>query len=253
MKTTILFAMLATSFALRSNAQVAVNNDATPPAASAMLDVKSTTKGVLVPRMLSAQRAAIASPATGLLVYQTDAPSGFYVHNGTAWKQVIDATVVTPFPAANKLLTSDGTNWVAKNLSLTPSGGTTPVSIMQPYLAMNYCIAWSGYWPQQAGIDAYIGEVALFGFGYAPNGWFACNGQYLPISQYQALFSLLGTTYGGDGISTFALPDLRGRVPMNQGQGPGLSFNYIGESGGTESVSLQYSQMPSHTHTVVTN
>ncbi len=88
----------------------------------------------------------------------------------------------------------------------------------------------------------------MVGFNFAPVGWAMCDGQLLPISQNTALFSLLGTTYGGNGTTTFALPDLRGRVPMHQGQGPGLSPRFLGESGGTETVTLDTSQVPSHTH-----
>lgn len=97
--------------------------------------------------------------------------------------------------------------------------------------------------------EPFIGEIKLVGFNFAPRGWALCNGQLLPIAQNTALFSLLGTTYGGNGQTTFALPDLRGRVPIHMGQGPGLSSRNIGESSGTENVTLGVSQMPSHTHT----
>ena len=94
----------------------------------------------------------------------------------------------------------------------------------------------------------YIGEIRLVGFNFAPRGWMACNGQLLSIATYSALFSLLGTTYGGDGITTFALPDLRSRIPVHQGQGPGLSNYVIGQMSGTESVTLTQNQIPAHTH-----
>jgi microcystin-dependent protein len=90
----------------------------------------------------------------------------------------------------------------------------------------------------------------MFAFSFAPQGWALCNGQLLPIAQNQALFSLLGTTYGGDGRTTFALPDLRSRVPVHQGQGPGLSPYAEGQAGGTETVTLAAAQMPGHTHPV---
>jgi microcystin-dependent protein len=96
----------------------------------------------------------------------------------------------------------------------------------------------------------YVAEIRLFGFTFAPNGWAFCNGQLLSISNFQALFTLLGTTYGGDGQSTFALPDLRGRVPIHQGQGSGLSTRVIGQLGGVENVTLTVNQMPSHNHLV---
>lgn len=97
----------------------------------------------------------------------------------------------------------------------------------------------------------YIGEIRMFGFGRTPNGWQACDGSLLPISQYDALFALIGTTYGGDGQTTFAVPDLRGRLPIHQGQGPGLSNYVIGQMAGTETVTVLQTQMPAHTHTLV--
>jgi microcystin-dependent protein len=96
----------------------------------------------------------------------------------------------------------------------------------------------------------YLSQLALFSFNFAPAGWAVCAGQLLPINQNQALFSLLGTTYGGNGQTTFALPDLRGRVPIHFGQGPGLSNYNLGAAGGTESVALGVSQMPAHTHAI---
>ena len=96
----------------------------------------------------------------------------------------------------------------------------------------------------------FLGEIILTGFYFAPAGYARCDGQLLPISQNTALFSLLGTFYGGDGKSTFALPDLNGRVPIGAGQGPGLSSRYLGENGGTATVALLESEMPSHTHSL---
>lgn len=99
-------------------------------------------------------------------------------------------------------------------------------------------------------MDPYLGEIRCFGFGFAPVGWMLCNGQVLSISQNTALFSLLGTMYGGNGTTTFALPDLRGRVPIAFGQGSGLSPYDQGEVGGAEQVTLQAGQLPAHSHTV---
>lgn len=99
--------------------------------------------------------------------------------------------------------------------------------------------------------DPFVAEIRVFPFDFAPRGWAWCDGQILPISQNTALFSLLGTTYGGDGKSTFALPDLQGRAPMHPDQGPGLSPRELGESGGSESVSLLTTEMPVHTHTLL--
>ena len=98
--------------------------------------------------------------------------------------------------------------------------------------------------------DPFVAEIRIFPFNFAPKGWAWCDGQLMPISQNTALFSLLGTTYGGDGKSTFALPDLQGRAPMHPGQGPGLSLHDLGETGGSETVSLLESELPSHTHSL---
>jgi microcystin-dependent protein len=95
-----------------------------------------------------------------------------------------------------------------------------------------------------------VGEIRIFGFNFAPTGWALCQGQTMPISQNTALFSLLGTTYGGNGTSTFQLPDLRGRVPVSFGTGTGLSAYELGQAGGTESVTLTEDQMPAHNHTL---
>ncbi len=97
--------------------------------------------------------------------------------------------------------------------------------------------------------DPFIGEIIMFGGNFAPRSWAFCDGQLLAISSNQALFSILGTTYGGDGRTTFGLPDLRGRVAMHPGNGPGLSSRRLGEKGGVESVILNTTQMPAHNHT----
>jgi microcystin-dependent protein len=96
--------------------------------------------------------------------------------------------------------------------------------------------------------DPFVAEIRIFPFNFAPKGWAWCDGQLLPLSQNTALFSLLGTTYGGDGKSNFALPDLQGSAPMHPGQGPGLSLHDLGETGGSETVTLLTSEMPAHIH-----
>jgi microcystin-dependent protein len=98
--------------------------------------------------------------------------------------------------------------------------------------------------------DPFVAEIRIFPFNFAPKGWAFCDGQILPLSQNTALFSLLGTTYGGNGKSNFALPNLQGSAPMHQGQGPGLSLHDLGETGGTETVALLDSELPSHAHSV---
>ena len=98
--------------------------------------------------------------------------------------------------------------------------------------------------------EPFLGMIAIYPYNFAPRGWAMCNGQILPIAQNTALFSLLGTTFGGNGQTTFALPDLRGRAPLSQGQGPGLSSYDLGQVGGVESQTLTINQMPAHNHQV---
>lgn len=98
--------------------------------------------------------------------------------------------------------------------------------------------------------DQFVGEIRIFPFNFAPRGWAFCDGQLMPIAQNTALFSLLGTYYGGDGHSTFALPNLQGSAAIGVGQGSGLSEYFVGQQGGEESVTLQQSELPQHTHTV---
>ena len=98
--------------------------------------------------------------------------------------------------------------------------------------------------------DPFLGEIRLFPYNFAPRGWAFCNGQIMAISQNTALFSLLGTTYGGNGTTNFALPDLRGRVAVSSGQGPGLSSYVLGQQSGSENTTLLQAQMPAHSHTV---
>jgi microcystin-dependent protein len=97
-------------------------------------------------------------------------------------------------------------------------------------------------------MDPFVAEIRIFPFNFAPKGWAWCNGQLLPLSQNTALFSLLGTTYGGDGKSNFALPDMQGNAAMHPGQGPGLSLHDLGETGGSQTVTLLESEIPLHSH-----
>ena len=98
--------------------------------------------------------------------------------------------------------------------------------------------------------DPFVAEIRVVGFNFAPKGWAFCDGQILPLSQNTALFSLLGTTYGGDGKSNFALPNLQGSAPMHPGQGPGLSLHDLGEASGVPYVTLLQSEMPNHSHSL---
>ena len=99
-------------------------------------------------------------------------------------------------------------------------------------------------------MEGFLGQVILFGGSFAPRNWEFCDGQLLAISQWQALYSILGTTYGGDGRTNFALPDLRSRIPIGQGSGPGLTTRQLGSKGGSETVTLTTADMPSHNHQV---
>ncbi len=98
--------------------------------------------------------------------------------------------------------------------------------------------------------DPFVAEIRIFPFNFAPKFWAFCDGQILPLSQNTALFSLLGTTYGGNGKDNFALPDMQGNVPMHPGQGPGLSLHDLGETGGSQTVTLLQSEIPAHTHSL---
>src|SRR3982074_103263 len=102
-------------------------------------------------------------------------------------------------------------------------------------------------------MDGYIGEIRMFAGNFAPRNWATCDGQLLAIAQNTALFSILGTTYGGNGQTTFALPDLRGRGPTHAGQGPGLTNHVLGETGGAENVTLTVGQIPVHNHSLMVN
>lgn len=99
----------------------------------------------------------------------------------------------------------------------------------------------------------YVGEIRLFSFARIPSGWFACDGSLKPIANNEVLYTLLGTTYGGDGINTFGVPDLRGQVPLHMGTGPGLTNRPLGQRSGSESVTLLPTQIPAHTHPVKVN
>ena len=133
-------------------------------------------------------------------------------------------------------MTWDGSHWVARQ----PAAHSFPQdSNMQPYTAVNFQIALYGIFPSRNAIEPFIGEIMMVGYNFETNGWAFCDGRLLSIAQNTALFSLLGTTYGGNGQTTFALPDLRGRVPIHfspYGPGPGLQNRQLGEMGGSETT-----------------
>jgi len=238
-------------------AQMAVTTDGSTADGSAMLDVKSNDKGMLIPRMSASERDLISAPATGLLVYVTDV-NNFYFYDGSAWIQFSGGSDSDWVISGNNMVSSVSGNVgigvpnpnakleVAGNVkgtSFQGNGNTLTFgnnSNMQPSLGVNYIIATTGYYPPYPkgtkGIDPYIGEIIMFAGNYAPQGYAFCNGQILSIASNQALFSILGTTYGGNGVTTFALPDLRGRVPMGPGTGPGLTNRVLGQNIGVEKV-----------------
>lgn len=156
------------------------------------------------------------------------------------------STVTNPYTAQPNQAMNAG--------AITPSGGATAHSNMQPYMVMNFCIALEGILPTRglySMSDAFLGEIRMFAGNFSPDGWSLCNGQLLPISQYTTLFSILSNRFGGDGQTTFALPDLCARVPMHQGTGSGLTQRTVGQTGGSATVTLTQAQMPSHTHTAM--
>jgi len=163
-----------------------------------------------------------------------------------------DNGTALPVGTAGNLLSYDGANWIAKDIKISSgyTGSNLPVNNLQPYLCVYYIIALQGVFPSRNAIDPYIGEISIFAGNFAPRGWAFCDGQLLPISQNTALFSILGTTFGGDGRTTFALPDLRGRTPVHPGQGPGLSSYQLGERSGSESIILNIQNLPSHNHII---
>lgn len=166
--------------------------------------------------------------------------------------------VYDPFGIFMNMLnkTNHTTNERIDNLAVSSVGGSMSHNNMQPYTTLNYIIALQGVYPSMSeitpqSIEPFIGEIILFAGNFAPRGWAFCDGQLLPISQNTALFSILGTTYGGDGRTTFGLPDLRGRVPIHEGTGAGLPGYYLGSRGGEYAHLLSVAEMPSHSHNVI--
>lgn len=220
------------------------------PDNNAMLDISSTQKGVLLPRLNAAQLAILAAsltPAeTGMLV--ADSATGKPISwNGSSWSDLAGNTLTTtpplsisqlntialnPGTAAGDLITWNGSNWI--NIQPATQHFNVTVDNRQAFLTINYCIALVGVFPSRSSSEPFLSEIEMYGFGFAPKGWAFCNGQLLPINQNQAIFSLLGTTYGGNGINNFALPNLQGRVPLHFGNGAGLSPYVLGQTGGSD-------------------
>jgi len=232
--------------------QVGIGTNTPDP--KSILDISSTTKGVLIPRLSSAQQATLAATLTpaqaGMMV--TDATTGKLMGwTGTIFTDIANIAAKAPLTvsatnqvafnsgtAVGDLITWDGNNWV--NMQPAIQHFSFNVDNRQPYLALNYCIALVGIFPARNDAEPFVSQIQLFPFNFAPNGWAMCNGQFLAIAQNTALFSLLGTQFGGNGTTNFALPNLQSRVPIGFGQGPGLTLYDIGDNGGTESSAISH-------------
>ncbi|MHA4808579.1 tail fiber protein [Flavitalea flava] len=246
---TIFLLILLTGYQL-AQCQQSIGIGTTTPDSKAALDITSTQKGVLLPRLTPAQittLTGILTPAEmGMMV--VDATTGNLVtwsgssfqapSTGTAFTAKTPLSVTSnkvslnPGTQAGDLITWDGTNWV--NAQPAPLHFSHTIDNRQPYLALNYCISLFGIFPSQNdAAQPYVGEIFLLGCNFAPVGWAFCDGQLLAISDNQVLFQLIGTTYGGDGQNTFGIPDLRGRLPIHQGNN-GSSNYIIGQASGTE-------------------
>ena len=143
----------------------------------------------------------------------------------------------------------DGGVWLNATLSSASTGGGQSFTNLQPYLTIRCVIALAGIFPSR-NFEPFLGQIYWVTFNFAPRSFADCNGQLLSIASNTALFSLLGTVYGGDGRTTFALPDMRGRTPIHAGTGPGLSVRSMGESSGIETITLSVTELPPHQHAV---
>ena len=226
----------------------------TTPDANAVLTISNTGKGVLIPRLSTAEQTTLAATLTtgetGMLI--ADSATGtLWVWGGSkfvnpsalAGKAPIsvsstNAISINPGTAAGDLITWDGTNWV--NMLPAVQHFSFEANNLQPYLVGNFCIAINGIFPSRSDATPFVSQIQLFGFNFAPVGWAQCNGQLMAISQNAALFSLLGTNFGGNGTSTFGLPNLQGAVPMGMGQGTGLSPFVEGQTGGSATITVSH-------------
>jgi microcystin-dependent protein len=217
------------------------------PDNQAILDITSTAKGLLLPRLNAGQQAILAATLTsaqmGMLI--RDSTSGkILCWGGTAWKDAsglgltvssplslssVDTIALNPGTNVGDLITWDGNNWV--NMQPATQHFSIAADNRQPFLTLNYCIALQGVFPSRNSNEPFLSEIEIYGFNFPPKGFAFCNGQLLPINQNQALFSLIGTFYGGNGTTNFALPNLQGRVAMHMGF-------VIGQTGGSESTTL---------------
>jgi microcystin-dependent protein len=250
--TTSLVLLLATA----ASAQNPIGIGTTTPDAHAALDITSTQKGVLLPRLTSTQQTTLAGMLTssenGMIII--DAATG----NPLVWSSGAFKTVeantqpsaaapitltannfkINPGTNAGDLLTWDGTNWV--NAQPAVQHFTATVDNRQPFLVCNYVIGMEGIFPTQSDASTpYLGEIYLMACNFAPIGFHFCDGSLQSIAQNSALFQLIGTTYGGDGANTFALPDLRGRIPVHLGSN-GQDSYFQGQLFGTENKTFTH-------------
>ena len=215
------------------------------PNSRSLLEIKSTTKGFLPPRMTLAQRATLGASLTkaerGLAVLDSLTGKQYY-WDSTKWtnvtpglklplKLISDSVALNPGTAAGDLISWDGVNWISKKPA--PTRLNFRYNKLQPSLVLNYCISAFGVFPNMND-QPFVGEIRVFGFNFDPLGWFRCDGQLLSIAENDVLFALIGTTYGGDGQNTFAVPDLRGRKPIHKGQSLNVTNKLLGEAGGSE-------------------
>lgn len=230
--------------------QIGIGTNA--PNNKSIVEIRSTTGGLILPRLTTGELTTLSNLLSvsqkGMMV--TDRATGLPLYwTGSGWSSVANLSVKLPLivsstnqvainngTSAGDLITWDGNNWINSQPAIQHFSYV--VNNMQPYLALNYCIALTGVFPSRSGSDPYVGEIQIFGFNFAPRNWAQCNGQLLPISQNTALFSLLGTYYGGDGRTTFGLPDLQGRAAVKFGIGPGLTERFLGEKSGVESETI---------------
>ena len=223
-------------------AGTAINETGEMPDESAILDARSLTRGFLPPRMTATQRGAIASPATGLQVYQTDGTAGLYVYNGATWNLIGSASGTVP-------IANGGTG------TTTQAGAATAILPAQTgnsgkYLTTNGSAV---SWGTVAGGGVPAGTVHQFAGSAAPSGYLLCDGSAVDRSSYSALFAVIGSTYGsGDGSTTFNLPNLKGKVPAGF-DGTQTEFNALNKAGGEKTHTMTTAEMPSHSHTGVAN
>ena len=246
--------LLLTGLALTFTGYSQIGIGTTSPDPHSILTIASTTKGVLPPRLTSTQQITLSLSLTsaekGMLI--TDATTGNLLGwTGTAFAPATSFSAQTPLTvsganevslnpgtAVGDLITWDGNNWV--NMQPAVQHFSFSMDNHQPYLVINYCIALNGIFPARSDATPFVSQIQAFGLNFAPNGWALCDGQILAISTNTALFSLLGTTYGGNGTSNFALPNLQSCVPIGFGQGAGLSLFVEGQTGGIETNTISH-------------